>query len=84
MSGMHLDKHIAKFKTEGWTSMANFAFAVEFQPGVGPSKDALHDAIFKKLLPSLGPDECNAEVIVVRRLCWECYSGAAGPTFRGA
>ena len=69
-----LEKEFAK---NGWTTMANYAFSVEFRPGTGPSQELLHKVIFKKLFPNIEEGDSNEEIIGVRRLYWECYSGAA-------
>ena len=77
MDNMGLKDFVKRFKEIGWTTMANFAFSVEFQPGTGPSKELLHNVVFKRLFPDMQEGDCNKEIIAVRRLYWESYSRAA-------
>lgn len=62
--------------------MANFACSVEFRPGTGPSQEMLHRVVFKKVFPSFEEGDSSEEIIAVRRLYWECYSGAAADMHR--
>ena len=57
--------------------MANFAFAVDFQPGQGPDASKLQENVFKKLFPNYEPNQSTPEIVGVRRLFYECYSNAA-------
>ena len=77
IDNMGLTSLAKEFKKFGWTSMANFAFATEFQPGTGPSSELLNKAVFKKLFPHMEEGDSSKEIIAVRRLYYECY-GAAG------
>lgn len=52
MENMDLGKFIDRLKGFGWTTMANFAFSVEFQPGQGLSKEHLHNVVFKSYSPT--------------------------------
>ena len=77
IDNLGLNSLAKEFKKHGWTSMANFAFATEFQPGTGPSSELLNKAVFKKLFPNMEEGDSSKEIIAVRRLYYECY-GAAG------